>query len=70
MQELRFARALDRMQDPGAKLIDVAYEVGFSDPAHFTRAFRRWTGIAPREFRRRHLAEGRPMRWKAASAAN
>jgi AraC-like DNA-binding protein len=54
LQELRFARALERMQDPAAKLIDIGLEVGFSDPAHFTRAFRRWTGLSPREFRRLH----------------
>lgn len=51
-QEIRFARAVRRMSDPSVKLIDVAFEVGFSDPAHFTRAFRRWAGVSPRAFRR------------------
>lgn len=59
LQELRFARAIERMQDPTVKLIDVAFDLGFSDPAHFTRAFRRWTGVSPREFRRVLRAEGR-----------
>ena len=40
------------LADPGRKVIDVALELGYSDPAHFTRAFVRWTGIAPRDFRR------------------
>jgi transcriptional regulator GlxA family with amidase domain len=31
---------------------DIATAVGFSDPANFRHAFRRWTGKTPREFRR------------------
>jgi AraC-like DNA-binding protein len=41
------------LDDPARKVIDVALDLGYSDPAHFTRAFARWTGLAPREFRRR-----------------
>jgi AraC-like DNA-binding protein len=52
VQESQLADALRLMQDPSLKLIDVAFELGFSDPAHFTRAFRRWTGVSPRAFRR------------------
>lgn len=29
----------------------VAEKMGFSDPAVFTRAFRRWTGLSPRQYR-------------------
>ena len=30
----------------------VSYAIGFSDPAYFTRFFKRHTGLAPREFRK------------------
>lgn len=51
VQEVQLAEALRLMQDPARKLVDIAFELGFSDPAHFTRAFRRWTGVSPRTFR-------------------
>jgi AraC-like DNA-binding protein len=31
---------------------DIALNVGYSELAHFTRAFRRWSGVAPSEYRR------------------
>jgi AraC-like DNA-binding protein len=48
----RFAAAQQMLDDPARKVIDVALDLGYSDPAHFARAFARWTGLAPRDFRR------------------
>jgi AraC-like DNA-binding protein len=39
------------LRDTNAKIIDVAFSSGYTDPAHFTRAFRRFSGVTPREFR-------------------
>jgi AraC-like DNA-binding protein len=44
------ARALLRSR---SRIGDVARQLGYSDPAHFTRAFQRWMGLTPREYRRR-----------------
>jgi AraC-like DNA-binding protein len=49
--EARLEAAVRLLENPDVKLIEVAFELGYSDPAHFTRAFRRWAGVAPREFR-------------------
>src|SRR5262245_8401147 len=55
----RFAVAQRLLDDPACKVIEVALDLGYSDPAHFARAFARWTGLAPREFQRRR-STGRP----------
>jgi AraC-like DNA-binding protein len=47
----RTARTL--ILDATLPLAEVAYRVGFSDLATFSRAFKRWTGLPPGAFRRR-----------------
>jgi AraC-like DNA-binding protein len=41
--------------DPSLTLTEISTKLGYSDQAHFTRAFRRWTGDAPRVHRRRRV---------------
>jgi AraC-like DNA-binding protein len=43
--------ALKYLQDRRLSLAEIAFLVGFSDQANFTRAFRRWTGRTPRDLR-------------------
>lgn len=47
---------------------EIAYAWGFSNAAHFSRAFKAFTGMSPRDFRQR-AAEARPPRLGSAVAA-
>ncbi|OWK23364.1 hypothetical protein AJ87_36895 [Rhizobium yanglingense] len=60
LAEVRFETALRLMSDPSVRVIDVAYELGYTDPANFTRAFRHWTGLKPSGSVDRKLLRGRP----------
>ena len=50
---LRRRLALRFMRE-GLSVKDAAYRLGFSDPAAFSRAFKRWTGSSPSDMRTRH----------------
>jgi AraC-like DNA-binding protein len=51
LDQLRHRLALGYLSGRKASVNEIAYLVGFSEPAAFSRAFRRWTGQSPRDFR-------------------
>lgn len=53
VRQRRVEVAIRRLLDPGARLSDVAYQVGFADQPHLTRTFRRLVGTTPGAFQRR-----------------
>jgi AraC-like DNA-binding protein len=55
--EVRSGTALRLVDDSGLTLAEISRILGYSDPAHFTRAFTRWTGMTPRDYRRRGTQE-------------
>ncbi|MEG3440052.1 helix-turn-helix domain-containing protein [Pannus brasiliensis CCIBt3594] len=57
VEQTRFDLAVSMLKDPTIRLLDIAIELGYSDAAKFTRAFKRWTGILPGEFRRSLLSQ-------------
>ena len=56
---VRIGRAKDLIADGTHALSEVALSVGYSDQAHFTRAFKTATGSTPKEFQQSIFAPGR-----------
>lgn len=59
LDALRHELAARQLSDPRTSVWEVAFELGFSDLSAFYRAFRRWTGTTPAEFRGRAGIPGR-----------
>ena len=53
LDELRHTMALKYLRDKKLSVNETAYLVGFSDPAAFSHAFKRWTGHSPATIRKR-----------------
>lgn len=51
VEQVRFEQCLRLLHDSDIKLTEIASELGYTDAANFTRAFKRWTGVSPSEFR-------------------
>lgn len=60
LDDLRRRLALDYLTTGKVSVNETAYLVGFSDPAPFSRAFKRWTGQSPAEVRRNAKGGRRP----------
>jgi AraC family transcriptional regulator len=52
IREVRIDYARKRLLGSNAPLVEIALDAGFADHTHFTRSFKRVTGMTPTEFRR------------------
>ncbi len=51
LQDTRLDLARNYLLQPSRSINETSYLLGFSEPSTFSRAFKRWTGQAPTEFR-------------------
>ena len=56
LDQTRTERAESLLGDPACSLSEVGYHCGFSEQASFSRAFKRWTGKTPSDYRKALLA--------------
>jgi AraC-like DNA-binding protein len=54
LDEARRVLALRYIGEDRLSIKETTYILGFSEPANFTRAFRRWTGVSPTQYRHRN----------------
>jgi AraC-like DNA-binding protein len=52
VDEVRCELSKRYLQKSGMAIGEIAYSVGFSETSAFNRAFKRWTGMTPKEYRR------------------
>jgi AraC-like DNA-binding protein len=52
VDETRFDSACRMLRGSTAKIVEISAELGYTDSANFTRAFRRWAGVSPQTYRR------------------
>ncbi len=60
LDQYRQRVAMNYLTSSRYTVTEIAFRLGYSDSAHFTRAFRRWTGSCPRQIR---AAGGAPVLW-------
>lgn len=51
LEQVRFDSAQRLLRNPAIKIVEISNELGYTDSANFTRAFRRWSGLSPQAFR-------------------
>jgi AraC-like DNA-binding protein len=54
LDQIRFDTAKQLLENNAISVTDISGELGYTDPASFTRAFRRWAGVSPRQHRQLH----------------
>lgn len=60
LEDTRKDLALQYIKERHHSISEITYMLGFSEPSNFTRAFKRWTGYAPVDYREQLSSEINP----------
>ncbi|BBI31682.1 response regulator [Cohnella abietis] len=52
LTDVRIVKAKDMLGDVRYKIYQISYQVGYKDPVHFTKLFKKQSGLTPKEFRK------------------
>ncbi|ELS00687.1 DNA-binding domain-containing protein, AraC-type [Xenococcus sp. PCC 7305] len=55
LKAVRREKAIVLLKDSTLNITDIGYQLGYSDSANFSRAFKEWTNFSPRYFRKKTL---------------
>ncbi len=50
LRKLRIEKAIELLNDPGLRIADISYQVGFKYPQQFSNDFKKVTGVYPSEY--------------------
>jgi AraC-like DNA-binding protein len=59
LRRVRFERARGELSSHQAPITEIARKLGYADAGSFHRAFKRWAGVGPSEYRARHTRKPR-----------
>jgi AraC-like DNA-binding protein len=58
VSEIRKRQAVEYLSGTRFSIDEIAYRLGYREPSNFSKAFRRWTGLSPSQYRDKYLSFG------------
>ena len=59
IRKLRIERSKELLLKSNFSISEICYNVGFSSPSYFTKRFKEYTGMVPKQFKFKHLNENK-----------
>jgi AraC-like DNA-binding protein len=57
LEDVRHTLAVEHLNGGQVSIEELAYTLGYTDVSNFRRAFKRWEGLTPTDYRSRHLSK-------------